>query len=120
MGNFNFVVIRDSAEESTVAIVSGHTIYGGMEDPLSIKEAVQVAVTRWLTDTIAGQQASGETKGDDFNVGDLALNLHDPILTALLLKEGISKFAIEIHTKEERGWIFDDALMLSAKEMEGK
>jgi hypothetical protein len=99
------VVIRNSHEESTVAIVDADVdpdMVGCADDLFG---AVSTAVTDWL------HSLDPQEREDDFNVGDLMQNLPaEGLLKEALAKWGVHDLSIECHTCDSTSWEFDDPL----------
>jgi hypothetical protein len=68
------------------------------------------AVTRWVNSTPDGAKA-WEYSSQDFNIGDLASELGDPILLMRMADEGIRGFVLSDVPEEDRYWRYDTVLV---------
>lgn len=104
-----YVVIRESNEESTVAIVKAK-VKPEVDHTQDFVAAVKRAVTKWAK-TKPGEHAM-EDSSHDFNIGDLAGCERDPQLITALATEGIANMEIVVHCNcDNFRWAFDDLLV---------
>ena len=113
MRTIKAVVIRQSNDENTVAIV-----HSDVDDEFADEQAkvhalfgsIQQAVTEWGRQTAEGQSVF-RSNGFDFNVGDLGEWCDDESLARFLRQQGIHKLRIECHCDTSgHCWDYDDRL----------
>lgn len=111
MNRLTCLVIRDSADELTYAFVAADQA-GEIRNAGALRTAIVKAVTEWMQTTSGGKQA-WETTNQDFNVGDLSLELSEVSLRALLEKHGVRHLTINVHSCGHSSpwvWTYDDHL----------
>ena len=110
MRNRAYVVVRDSVEETTVAIIKAK-VKDEIAYTADFLEALKKAVTKW-SKTKIGAAAVAESC-NDFNVGDLSGWEKSCELTRFLKEEGIAQMNITIVSNcDDRGvWTFDEHLV---------
>ncbi len=110
--NVEFVVLRDSREENTVAVVQA-VVAPELADDVMLRDAIRRAVTVWIKTTDGGRAAYEATCGD-FNVGDFE-TYRDTKLLKLLVNEGVFSIDVTCMSSEDCGeWMFDDRLVDNA------
>lgn len=108
------VVLRTSLDELTFAVVEANVDDYFHGDLL---RAVQTAVTRWVKMTPEGAEA-WERSAEDFNVGDLSLELSDggerSTLRHYLASQGLFDVSVEpqVHNAASRDWTYDMVLVI--------
>lgn len=111
MEKIETVVIRQSNEENTVAVLTCNRT-DCIADAAAFRDALQKAVSDWVDRTTDGREAYTEN-GDDFNIGDLAQWDNDPTLLEFMKLHGITGFGIQVFcdTEPAPGWEYDDNLV---------
>ena len=105
------VVIRRSADENTCAAVIAYTEKNSRADR-DFLGAVKAALADWRNKTDDGKRAWRQS-AEDFNVGDLSIELRDSGLVAELARQGVHKLFVETFVDSEpvQNWDFDTKLM---------
>ena len=105
------VVIRQSNEENTVAILTCNRTKG-IPDASAFRDALGNAVSDWVDRTTDGRESYAENS-NDFNLGDLAQWDDDPTLRKFMKLNGITGFAMQVYcdTEPAPGWDYDDNLV---------
>ena len=108
MQKLQTVVIRQSNDENTVAILTCE----GIPDAAAFRDALKKAVSDWVDRTTDGREAY-EENGNDFNLGDLAQWDDDPTLRKFMKLHGVTGFSIQVFcdTEPAPGWEYDDNLV---------
>jgi hypothetical protein len=111
MEKIETVVIRQSSDETTVAILTCNKTKG-IPDASALRAALGKAVSDWVDRTTDGREAYAEN-GNDFNLGDLTEWDDDPTLLKFLKLHGITGFAIQVFcdTEPAPSWDYDDNLV---------
>lgn len=117
MRTIEAVVIRQSRDEKTVAIVKatvaddfGSDDDAAHDDVTTLYGHIQLAVTDWFRETDTGK-AAVRGSSYDLNVGDLADWCDDKTLVPFLRKQGIRRLRIETHSDTHgHHWDYDDVL----------
>jgi hypothetical protein len=120
MRTIDAVIIRNSREEHTVAIVRAEIAddfgcdergSGGSPDDVTVLWGrIQLAVTEWFFKTDQGKAAI-RSNNYDFNIGDLAEWKEHDSLVPFLRRQGIHSLEIDIHSDTAgHCWDFDDVL----------
>ena len=123
------VVIRNNAEESTVAIVMGFvTEHSGIRMMSDCRDVIRKAVTEWMKETVDGKTAWRDSH-EDFNVGDLRDHLYPGFaypeqaknlvtampesLEAHLWNRGFRALSVQCVAVDElrQAWEYDDVLV---------
>jgi hypothetical protein len=111
-----FVVIRNSNDETTLAVVEAKVVAGLTEDTAFLA-ALKKALTKWQQTTDEGKEA-WEESSEDFNVGDLSnYELRKGTLRKLLAERGINKLEIDIKSRSGGmgasigAWSYDTVLI---------
>lgn len=101
------VVIRDSGDEATVAVVEWDGI-----DSSRFKSNLTAALTKWAKTTEEGRDAWDESS-QDFNVGDLSnADYEDNPLKAILAEFGIKNLSVSVYSDDDSPtWGYDDVLI---------
>jgi len=111
MEKIETVVIRQSSDETTVAILTCNKTKG-IPDASALRAALGKAVSDWVDRTTDGREAYAEN-GNDFNLGDLTEWDDDPTLLEFLKLHGITGFGIQVFcdTEPAPAWDYDDNLV---------
>lgn len=108
-----FVVKRNSCEETTLAMVYAEVNSKKLLDENHFLDALQKAITNWVRTTDDGKDAWLESC-KDFNVGDLSQQriFEGSSLWDKLLEVGIRNLRIETlcHTSLCQSWTYDTVL----------
>lgn len=103
----SFVVAREG-EPDTVAIVSFKALTRMNAEQARTKLAE--AVTRWIIRTVEGKDAWAYSS-QDFNIGDLAGCVEDPILMIEISAAGLEEFCVCTMDGGAMGWNYDTVLV---------
>jgi hypothetical protein len=111
------LVLRDSREETTFALVScARSVQ--VSCAADLHRQITAAVTRWVKQTESGREAYRRSS-EDYNVGDLGGDLGDPDLMGLLAAHGVHDLTIDLFSSDDahRTWTYDKHLV-DASELE--
>lgn len=116
---FRYVVLRDSADETTMAIVDATVMTDNryLSACEFVEQYLKPSLTEWVKKTKQGQTAWKESC-DDFNVGDLSMCCDNKALTKILAEHGVIN--MEVDTVSETAvddWDYDTVLV-DASEVE--
>ena len=114
------VVMRDSRDETTGAIVSCRESKN-VTSALKMLEAIRKAVTDWVKVSKNGQTAWAASS-EDFNFGDLSFCFTDSDLKKFLHRYGIVDLNVWTFCSENpeviRGWAYD-TILVDIEKLEG-
>lgn len=109
------IVARESAEETTFAIVKWLE-NKKVPDERKLLEALVAAITEWVNTTEQGM-ASYLASSRDYNIGDLSMEDFNGTLGVILDRHGICNLEIEVHSRElpRSSWSYDTHLVDETK-----
>lgn len=105
-----FVIIRESQDEETVAVVEAEV--PEFFTRALFRQAVRHAVSEWLETSDIGKKIP-DNERNHFNIGDLVHYQEDETLKKLLKEELVDNLFVTVFSETDpRIWDFDESLYI--------